>query len=112
VYSVQPTVLQDLNTLTDVCRETATAHAQDDPLECGGQWGMIQNRNVKVSFIYIVHPLRLTRLSIKAARWSTSPSTGPETQGRINSPNQAASAKGGGTNKDRKQGRRDASADF
>ncbi|KAJ5227380.1 uncharacterized protein N7469_007386 [Penicillium citrinum] len=47
VYSVQPTVLQDLNTLTDVCRETATAHAQDDPLECGGQWGMIQNRNVK-----------------------------------------------------------------
>ena len=55
IYSVQPTVLQDLNTLTDVCRETATAHAQDDPLECGGQWGMIQNRNVKVSFSYIVH---------------------------------------------------------
>ncbi|KAJ5398101.1 hypothetical protein N7509_006214 [Penicillium cosmopolitanum] len=47
VYSLQPTVLQDLNTLTDVCREIATAHAQDDPLECGGQWGMIQNRNVK-----------------------------------------------------------------
>ncbi|KAJ5754439.1 hypothetical protein N7533_003982 [Penicillium manginii] len=48
VYSLQPTVLQDLNTLTDVCREIATAHAQDDPLECGAQWGMIQNRNVKV----------------------------------------------------------------
>lgn len=48
VYSVQPTGLQDLNVLTDVCREIATAHAQDDPLECGQQWGMIQNRNVKV----------------------------------------------------------------
>ncbi|KAJ5900708.1 uncharacterized protein N7473_004778 [Penicillium subrubescens] len=47
VYSVQPSTLQDLNTLTDVCREMATAHAQDDPLECGPQWGMIQNRNVK-----------------------------------------------------------------
>lgn len=48
VYSVQPTALQDLNVLTDVCREIATTHAQDDPLECGQQWGMIQNRNVKV----------------------------------------------------------------
>lgn len=48
IYSLQPTVLQDLNTLTDVCREIATAHAQDDPLECAGQWGMVQNRNVKV----------------------------------------------------------------
>lgn len=48
VYSVQSTALQDLNVLTDVCREIATAHAQDDPLECGQQWGMIQNRNVKV----------------------------------------------------------------
>ncbi|OOQ88412.1 hypothetical protein PEBR_12027 [Penicillium brasilianum] len=47
VYSVQPSTLQDLNTLTDVCREMAAAHAQDDPLECGQQWGMIQNRNVK-----------------------------------------------------------------
>ncbi|KAJ5098091.1 Six-hairpin glycosidase [Penicillium argentinense] len=47
IYSLQPDVLQDLNTLTDVCREVATAHAQDDPLECGAQWGMIQNRKVK-----------------------------------------------------------------
>ncbi|KAJ5677950.1 uncharacterized protein N7477_003583 [Penicillium maclennaniae] len=30
-----------------VCREIATAHAPDDPLECGKEWGMIQNRNVK-----------------------------------------------------------------
>lgn len=37
--------------LTDICREIATAHAQDDPLECGQQWGMIQNRNVKVDII-------------------------------------------------------------
>lgn len=36
--------------LTDVCREVATAYAQDDPLECGKDWGMIQNRNVKVGF--------------------------------------------------------------
>ncbi|KAJ6119746.1 Six-hairpin glycosidase [Penicillium sp. IBT 18751x] len=47
VYSVQPTALQDLNMLTGVCREIATAHAQDDPLGCGKEWGMIQNRNVK-----------------------------------------------------------------
>ncbi|KAJ5218883.1 uncharacterized protein N7498_000982 [Penicillium cinerascens] len=47
VYSVQPTALQDLNVLTDVCREVATAYAQDDPLEGGKDWGMIQNRNVK-----------------------------------------------------------------
>lgn len=48
IYSVEPSTLQDLNTLTDVCRELASAHAQDDPLECGQEWGMIQNRNVKV----------------------------------------------------------------
>ncbi|KAJ5760552.1 hypothetical protein N7520_007708 [Penicillium odoratum] len=47
VYSVQSTVLQDLNVLTDVAREVATANVQDDPLECGKQWGMIQNRHVK-----------------------------------------------------------------
>ncbi|KAJ5690630.1 hypothetical protein N7462_005022 [Penicillium macrosclerotiorum] len=49
VYSIQATVLQDLNALTDVCREVATTYAQDDPLECGQKWGMIQNRNVKPS---------------------------------------------------------------
>lgn len=54
VYSVQPSTLQDLNTLTDVLREMATAHAQDDPLECGPQWGMIQNRNVKVGRLGIL----------------------------------------------------------
>lgn len=48
VYSVQSTILQDLNVLTDVAREVATASVQDDPLECGKQWGMIQNRHVKV----------------------------------------------------------------
>ncbi|KAJ5315505.1 DNA polymerase subunit Cdc27 [Penicillium atrosanguineum] len=33
--------------LSRLCSEVATAHAQDDPLECGKDWGMIQNRNVK-----------------------------------------------------------------
>ncbi|PYI33987.1 hypothetical protein BP00DRAFT_365821 [Aspergillus indologenus CBS 114.80] len=47
VYSLQPTVLQDLNVLTDVARETLANHAQEDPLEHGSSWGMIQNRNVK-----------------------------------------------------------------
>ncbi|PYH85913.1 hypothetical protein BO82DRAFT_141996 [Aspergillus uvarum CBS 121591] len=47
VYSLQPTVLQDLNVLTDVARETLVNHAQEDPLEHGLSWGMIQNRNVK-----------------------------------------------------------------
>ncbi|KAJ5488673.1 hypothetical protein N7539_003563 [Penicillium diatomitis] len=47
VYSVQAAPLQDLNTLTTVCRELALTSTQDDPLECGSQWGMIQNRDVK-----------------------------------------------------------------
>ncbi|KAL2829173.1 DNA polymerase subunit Cdc27 [Aspergillus cavernicola] len=47
VYSLQPTVLQDLNVLTDVGREMLVNHAQEDPLELGKQWGMIQNTNVK-----------------------------------------------------------------
>lgn len=55
VYSVQPTALQDLNVLTDVSREIATAYAQDDPLECGQQWGMIQNLNVKVDYLDVLH---------------------------------------------------------
>ncbi|KAL4787997.1 DNA polymerase subunit Cdc27 [Aspergillus varians] len=47
VYSLQPTLLQDLNSLTDACREMLVSHAQEDPLEYGKQWGMIQNTNVK-----------------------------------------------------------------
>ncbi|CAL5873249.1 uncharacterized protein PFLUO_LOCUS7518 [Penicillium psychrofluorescens] len=47
VYSVQPTVLQDLNVLTDVSRETWSAHVHEDPLEFGKQWGMIQNTHVQ-----------------------------------------------------------------
>lgn len=48
VYSLQPTVLQDLNVLTDVSREINTTYGSDDPLELGKQWGMIQNSHVKV----------------------------------------------------------------
>ncbi|KAI9375648.1 DNA polymerase subunit Cdc27 [Aspergillus egyptiacus] len=47
VYSLQPTILQDLNVLTDIGREILVNHAQEDPLELGKQWGMIQNKNVK-----------------------------------------------------------------
>ncbi|KAJ5952760.1 uncharacterized protein N7479_011173 [Penicillium vulpinum] len=47
VYSLEPTALPDLNALVDVNREIARTHGQEDPLECGKQWGMIQNRNVK-----------------------------------------------------------------
>ncbi|CAG8128988.1 unnamed protein product [Penicillium olsonii] len=47
VYSLEPSTLPDLNVLIDANRESARTHAQDDPLECGKQWGMIQNRNVK-----------------------------------------------------------------
>ncbi|KAL2856911.1 DNA polymerase subunit Cdc27 [Aspergillus pseudodeflectus] len=47
IYSLQPTLLQDLNVLTDVAREMLVAHAKEDPLEYGKQWGMIQNKNVK-----------------------------------------------------------------
>lgn len=39
--------------LVDVAKELATTHAQDDPLECGKQWGMIQNRRVKVYFTHL-----------------------------------------------------------
>ncbi|KAL4812774.1 DNA polymerase subunit Cdc27 [Aspergillus spinulosporus] len=45
--NLQPTILQDLNVLTDVSREMLVNHAQEDPLEYGRQWGMIQNNNVK-----------------------------------------------------------------
>lgn len=38
--------------LVDVAREIASTYAQEDPLELGKQWGMIQNRNVKVSTIH------------------------------------------------------------
>jgi DNA polymerase delta subunit 3 len=48
VYSLQPTALPDLNVLVDANREILSTHGQEDPLECGKQWGMIQNRNVKV----------------------------------------------------------------
>lgn len=48
VYSLEPTVLQDLNVLTDVSREMLATYAHEDPLEYGKQWGMIQNKNVKV----------------------------------------------------------------
>ncbi|KAF9892459.1 hypothetical protein FE257_001568 [Aspergillus nanangensis] len=47
IYSLQATTIQDLNSLTDVSREIASTYAQEDPLECGKQWGMIQNKNVK-----------------------------------------------------------------
>ena len=48
VYSLEPTTLPDLNVLVDVNREIASTHGQEDPLECGKQWGMIQNRDVRV----------------------------------------------------------------
>lgn len=48
VYSLQPTVLQDLNVLTDVAGEMFAKHAQEDPLEYGKTWGMIQGNNVRV----------------------------------------------------------------
>ncbi|KAE8375849.1 DNA polymerase subunit Cdc27 [Aspergillus bertholletiae] len=47
IYSLQQTVLQDLNVLTDVSREMVNNHAQEDPLQYGEQWGIIQNKNVK-----------------------------------------------------------------
>lgn len=48
IYSLQSTVLPDLNVLTDVSREMSTVHANEDPLEHGKQWGMVQNKYVKV----------------------------------------------------------------
>ncbi|KAJ9303640.1 hypothetical protein DTO217A2_6856 [Paecilomyces variotii] len=47
IYSLQPTILQDLNVLTDVGREISATYANEDPLELGQLWGMIQNENVK-----------------------------------------------------------------
>lgn len=48
IYSLQSTVLPDLNVLTDVSREISIIHADQDPLEHGKQWGMVQNKYVKV----------------------------------------------------------------
>ncbi|PYH96422.1 hypothetical protein BO71DRAFT_349003 [Aspergillus ellipticus CBS 707.79] len=47
VYSLQAAVLQDLNVLTDVNVEMMANHAQEDPLEHGKTWGMIQGKNVR-----------------------------------------------------------------
>ncbi|KAI1838990.1 hypothetical protein DTO027I6_3326 [Penicillium roqueforti] len=47
VYSLEATTLPDLNVLVDASREIARTHEQEDPLECGKQWGMIQNRDVR-----------------------------------------------------------------
>ncbi|PGH03322.1 hypothetical protein AJ79_07400 [Helicocarpus griseus UAMH5409] len=46
VHSVQPTRLQDLNVLSDIGHDTLESHPED-PLEYGGQCGMILNKNVK-----------------------------------------------------------------
>lgn len=47
VYSLQPNTLQDLNVLVDVSREILTSFGNEDPLELGKYWGMIQNENVR-----------------------------------------------------------------
>jgi DNA polymerase delta subunit 3 len=48
IYSLQSSVLQDLNVLTDVGREMRVAYGHEDPLEYGKQCGIIQNKNVTV----------------------------------------------------------------
>lgn len=54
IYSLQPNVLPDLNVLTDVSREILAVYGNEDPLTHGAQWGMIQNKNVKVWFLPIL----------------------------------------------------------
>lgn len=55
VYSIQSNPIPDLNALTDVSREIWTEYRNDDPLELGVTWGMIQNRLAKVSsFVSII----------------------------------------------------------
>jgi hypothetical protein len=49
IYSLQPSILPDLNVLVDVVREIGTTYGHEDPLESGKQWGMIQNPYVKVN---------------------------------------------------------------
>ncbi|OXV09038.1 hypothetical protein Egran_03197 [Elaphomyces granulatus] len=46
IYSLQSTVLQDLNVLTDVGREMRVTYGHEDPLEYGKQCGITQNKNV------------------------------------------------------------------
>ena len=48
IFSLQPNALADLNVLTDVSRQILADHGDQDPLEYGSKWGMIQNRDVKV----------------------------------------------------------------
>jgi DNA polymerase delta subunit 3 len=47
IYSLQSNALPDLNALVDVSREILASFGNEDPLELGKQWGMIQNQNVK-----------------------------------------------------------------
>jgi DNA polymerase delta subunit 3 len=50
IYSLQPNTLQDLNVLLEVGREIVSSFGDEDPLELGKQWGMIQNEQVKVFY--------------------------------------------------------------
>jgi DNA polymerase delta subunit 3 len=43
--------------LVDANREILSTHGQEDPLECGKQWGMIQNRNVKGKSVEVINGL-------------------------------------------------------
>lgn len=75
MYSLEPTVLQDLNVLTDVSREMLATYAHEDPLEYGKEWGMIQNKNVKVhlsgSQIFLTGHPKLSFISTAANRSTT-----------------------------------------
>lgn len=69
VYSLQPTVLEDLNVLIDASREIVATYGNEDPLEFGKQWGMIQNSHVKVREFAFAWRLRV--LIIAAENWTT-----------------------------------------
>lgn len=86
MYSLEPTVLQDLNVLTDVSREMLATYAHEDPLEYGNEWGMIQNKNVKVylsgsRIFFMGHPKLISFLQRRTGARPPPPptSTGPST---------------------------------
>lgn len=69
MYSLQPAVLEDLNVLTDASREIVDTYGNEDPLEFGKQWGMIQNSHVKVRWLVCTFGLRV--LIFAAEDWTT-----------------------------------------
>ena len=86
IYSLQPTPLKDLQTITDTSREIREKYAANDPLEHNKTYGIIQNQNVKVRIArtcpcpYLADPLLQRRTGRRPPPPKTSSTAKPAVQ--------------------------------